>query len=143
MIYLKEKLLKDNIISENEYKYIDIERVEYFLNSKLGIEIKNCKTIEKEKPFCVKLNSKDIFDDSKDEEILVQGIIDLYAIKDDDTVLLMDYKTDFIKPNEEDILIKRYRKQLEIYKIALEKALGKKVDEVYIYSLCLNKCIML
>lgn len=143
LIYLKEKLLKDNIISENEYKYIDIERVEYFLNSKLGIEIKNCKTIEKEKPFCVKLNSKDIFDDSKDEEILVQGIIDLYAIKDDDTVLLMDYKTDFIKPNEEDILIKRYRKQLEIYKIALEKALGKKVDEVYIYSLCLNKCIML
>ena len=89
------------------------------------------------------MNAKDIFDNSKNEDILVQGIIDLYAIKNDDTILLMDYKTDFIRPNEENILIKRYSKQLEIYKMALEKALGKKVTEVYIYSLCLNKCIML
>ena len=143
LVSLKERLLKDNIISENEYKYIDIGKVEYFLNSKLGTEIKSCKIIEKEKPFCVKLNARDIFGSSKNEDILVQGIIDLYAIKNDDTILLLDYKTDFIRPNEEDILIKRYRKQLEIYKIALEKALGKKVTEVYIYSLCLNKCIML
>ena len=44
--------------------------------------------------------------------------------------------------NEND-LVQKYQKQLEIYKEALEKGLDKVVKEVYIYSLYLNKEIKL
>ena len=74
-------------------------------------------------------------------DILVQGIIDFYAIDDKDEIILVDYKTDFAL-NEEN-LIEKYKKQLEIYKMALEEGLDKKVSEVYIYSLFLDKEIKL
>ena len=74
-----------------------------------------------------------------EDKILVQGIIDLYYINKDDKIVLVDYKTDFIKQGEEQKLIEKYKKQLEIYKKALENSLNKKVDKVIIYSVCLNK----
>ena len=52
---------------------------------------------------------------------------------------LFDYKTDFVKKEEE--LVTRYQKQLEIYKRALQEAIGKNVDRVYIYSIHLQKMI--
>ena len=67
----------------------------------------------------------------------MQGIIDLYYINKEDELILVDYKTDYIKNDIE--LIGKYKIQLELYKKALEGALNKKVDRVYIYSTCLNK----
>ena len=87
-----------------------------------------------------KLKAKEIFSEAKDETILVQGIIDLYAILDN-KIILVDYKTDYI--TDEKIFIKKYSNQLRIYKKALEDALNKEVSEVYIYSLYLNKEILL
>ena len=39
------------------------------------------------------------------------------------------------------MLIEKYKKQLEIYKIALEQSLKRSVSKVALYSLYLNKLI--
>ena len=75
------------------------------------------------------------------ENILVQGIIDLYYINNNDELILLDYKTDNVKPGEEAVLISRHKDQLNLYKKALENGLNKKVDKVYIYSTTLGKQI--
>ena len=49
------------------------------------------------------------------------------------------YKTDYVEKGKENELIQKYKKQLELYKKALEQALGKKVKKVYIYSVYLGK----
>ena len=67
-----------------------------------------------------------------DENILVQGIIDLYYISEDNKLILIDYKTDYVKKPEE--LINKYKTQLSIYKKALENSLNRRVDETYIFS---------
>ena len=69
----------------------------------------------------------------------MQGIIDLYFINEFEELVLVDYKTDYVENSNENILKNKYKKQLEIYKKALEEALGRKVDKTYIYSLYLNK----
>ena len=112
------------------------------MNSSLAKKIQKAVLVEKEKAFCMKIQAKEIFEEAQDEEILVQGIIDLYAIDNDDKVILVDYKTDFVE-NDESELISKYKKQLEIYKKAIEQGLKKSVKEVYIYSLFLNKEILL
>ena len=89
----------------------------------------------------MKILAKDVFEQATDETILVQGIIDLYAILENGEILLLDYKTDFVENGNEDALIKKYSNQLRIYKQALEDSLDKNVNEVYIYSLWLNKAI--
>ena len=58
----------------------------------------------------------------------------------DGNIVLVDYKTDLV--NEEVDLINRYNVQLKIYKKALEEYLNKEVSKVFIYSLYLNKAII-
>ena len=112
-----------------------------YTKSDLWNELRLAKEICKEKPFYINISSKDIFNLDTSEDILVQGIIDLYYINSNDELILVDFKTDYIKSGEEDSLIKKYNKQLEIYRNALEQSLNKKVAHTYIYSVTLNKCI--
>lgn len=136
---LKQELITKKIISSEEGNYINLFKIQSFLNSSLAEKIRQAKIIEKEKAFCIKINAKEVFEEAEDETILVQGIIDLYAILEDGKILLVDYKTDFVESGGETALIKKYENQLKIYKTALEEALDKKVEDVYIYSLYLNK----
>ena len=95
----------------------------------------------KEQPFYINLKSKDIYDNDSDDNILVQGIIDLYYINQNNEIILVDYKTDRVNQGEENKLIEKYSKQLEIYTKALSQALCKNVDKKFIYSVHLNKLI--
>ena len=67
---------------------------------------------------------------------MVQGIIDAYFVEEGELVVV-DYKTDYVKAPEE--LISRYRAQLEHYSKALEQLTGKQVKERKIYSFALHQ----
>ena len=69
---------------------------------------------------------------------MVQGVIDLYIIKNSE-ITLIDYKTDRVSDMEE--LARRYKVQLDLYKQSIEEGLDLKVKNSYIYSLTLNKYI--
>ena len=131
------------IITKKEAECIDINKIMNFIKSNIWQEIKNAKEVYREKPFYINIKAKEIYDVETEENILVQGIIDLYYITKKDEIVLVDYKTDYVENKNEEILKEKYRNQLEIYKRALESALNKKVDKVYIYSTFLNKEISL
>ncbi|MGN1299010.1 MAG: helicase-exonuclease AddAB subunit AddA, partial [Candidatus Scatovivens sp.] len=134
---LINNLVMTNQIRKEEVKFIDKNKILKFLNSNLGRQIKNANKVYKEVPFCTKINAKKYFDASDDEYILVQGIIDLYFIDNNENIIIVDYKTDF-EFNEEN-LKNKYKNQLELYAIALEKNFNKKIYKKYLYSLFLNK----
>ena len=99
--------------------------------------MKNSKEVQREKPFYINIPIKEIYKQELEGDILVQGVIDLYFIDEQDKLVLVDYKTDYVDDEKE--LIKKYKIQLQIYKNALEQALERKVDEVKIYSTWRNK----
>ncbi|MBR3697449.1 MAG: helicase-exonuclease AddAB subunit AddA [Clostridia bacterium] len=136
---LIEEMISKSIITREEANSIQITKILEFLKTDFAKKIKNSKLIQKEKPFCTKILAKEIFENAKDETVLVQGIIDLYFIDEENNLILVDYKTDFVEPGYEDELIIKYKKQLEIYKKALEEGTQKKVYKTYIYSIYLNK----
>lgn len=77
-----------------------------------------------------------------DDLQLVQGVIDLY-FEEEDGIVLVDFKTDFVKPKDgEELLKKRYGVQLALYAQALEGALGKPVKAKYLYSFSLQKEVL-
>ena len=67
----------------------------------------------------------------------------MYFVDKNDKLILLDYKTDFAKPGDEEILIERHKPQLMLYKEALENGLNRKVDKVLIYSTSLAKEIII
>ena len=93
------------------------------------------KELYTEQPFVMGRPADEIEHDGSNTMVLIQGIIDAFFIEKDGIVLI-DYKTDRVKTKEE--LIRRYRKQLELYQEALEQNLGKKVKEKIIYSFALG-----
>jgi ATP-dependent helicase/nuclease subunit A len=150
--YSKEDLEKfiysfvaNNTITSLQAEVINRNSILKFLSSDIATELRYAKVVEREKTFCTKIKAKEIFKDIEnldyEDYVLVQGIIDLFYETQDEKWVLVDYKTDYVEQGDEDILVNKYRKQVEIYKKALEDEIGVKVSNVYIYSLYLNKKI--
>lgn len=134
---LIQKLIYLNIVTEKQSQYIDKKRLLEFTKTELFKEIQNAKEIYKEQPFHMS-----VIDENTKESILIQGIIDLYYINQNNEIVLVDYKTDYVEKNNEQELIEKYKPQVKIYKKAIEEALNKNVEKVYIYSVYLNKEIL-
>ena len=85
----------------------------------------------KEQPFLSTFTANELYGVDSLAEILIQGIIDLMAVKENE-VILVDYKT---SDHDATRLKKEYKTQLLLYKKAIEKGLKLTVKEVYILSL--------
>lgn len=137
-----EELFQNGLISEEQKKLVSLKGLLAFFESRVGKEVllaSREKKLVKEQPFVMGILPREagIEMDSEDR-ILVQGIIDVFYETNDGLVLL-DYKTDAVKSAEE--LIKRYKKQMELYKDAIERIYEKKVCNVYLYSFALKEVI--
>ncbi len=127
-----EKMIEGLNISNDEKEELKNKKelFENYIKSELYKELENAKEVHKETPFYMEINN-----------VLIQGVIDLYYISEDNKLILIDYKTDK-NVNKED-LTNKYKNQLELYKEALEKALCRKVEKMCIYSTFLNDVITL
>lgn len=146
LIKVKElinSLEEKQIITKIEAENINPFKILEFTKSDIWRELKTAKLIEREKPFYLNIPAKIIYNEEIEETILVQGIIDLYYVNENDELILVDYKTDYIEKNKEYELVNKYKKQLELYQKALEKSFNKRVDKKYIYSTCLGEAIEL
>ena len=132
-------LVNKEIILPKEAESVNYNKILAFLSSNVWKEMQTAKVVEQEKAFYLNLKANEIYQNDAEDEILVQGIIDLYYITNNDELVLVDYKTDYVENNNEQSLEDKYNIQLEIYKKALEESLNRKVDKVYIYSTWLNK----
>ncbi len=133
---LINNLLENEIISEVEAQAIDRKLIYSYTQSELFKNLKNAKEIHKEQPFYINIPATEIFEEAQKENskknILVQGIIDLYYIDEYDRINLVDFKTDYVPKGKEKEVAEKYKIQIEIYKKALEQALGKKVTKAQI-----------
>ena len=133
-------LVEKEIITQNEADAIDVNLIYQYTKSQLFEELRQAKEVHKEQPFYINIPAKDVVSEAGNSKknILVQGIIDLYYIDKNDNLVLIDFKTDYIsqEPNAKEKILDKYKVQLEIYKTALEQALGRKVNKT---ALCLVK----
>lgn len=73
-----------------------------------------------------------------EQKVLVQGIIDLLAVKGDDAIIL-DYK--FTSLKNDDDLVKRYKRQMFFYAYAVENVLKKRVKEVWLVNIYAGRAV--
>ena len=123
-----EALLKEKL-TEEEQSAVTLDRVKDILSSPIFEKLKGYK-LYKEHPFIVTV-PPEMAGESGDEEVLVQGVIDLLAIKGDNAVIV-DYKHSH---KGREALKATYKKQLELYSYAVEKATGKRVEGLIIFNI--------
>ena len=141
--YLLEELKQKEIITDKQKNAIPKDQILKFTRSKLFKEIREAEKVYKEQPFYISLPVNEIYDSQSKEDILIQGIIDLYYILPNGEIVLVDYKTDYVPEYDEEYLKDKYKAQLALYKRAIEQASSKKVSKTFIYSTYLSKEIKL
>ena len=116
--------------------------------------LKNAKKSYREQRFNILLpashftQNEDFRSAIEQEEILVQGVIDLFFESENGSIILCDYKTDYLTPDElqnEALVVEkmkaRHGKQLEYYAMAIERFVGKRPDKILIYSLPFGEAV--
>ena len=128
-----EKSMADVLIYE---KFVEFAKSDIFLRMK---KAKSEGKLSREAKFVIGIPACDIIEKyNTDEKIVVQGIIDAY-FKEDNQIVIVDYKTDYVENLQE--LCDKYKIQLEYYANAVEKLTGIKVKEKIIYSVHLSESI--
>lgn len=143
-------LFEGEFLLNEELKAINPHKILNFFKSNLGKKIlklnERGEKIYREVPFYTEISSlevdKTLDNKYKDEKIRLQGIIDCFFEYDGELILL-DYKTDYVKMGAEEEFKDKYKKQLDYYSDAIFKMTGKKVTYKYLYSFSLEKEIQL
>ena len=111
-----------------------------FLQSPLAARMREAKTLLREYDFITAVPAKFVDDTLPEtfahQPVLVQGIADAVLVNGD-TAEIVDYKTDRGKTPEQ--LLQAYAKQLLLYRAAVEKRLGVRVERCTIYSFSLGR----
>ena len=103
-----------------------------FKNIQILKPFTKCGDVFKEQEFVMKDTLKNLIKKSVvNDEILVQGVVDLFVINGEKAVLI-DYK--YSSSNKFN-LINRYKTQLILYKNAIEKGLNKKIEKMFLLNL--------
>lgn len=124
-----DKMLLDNIISIKERESVDEELIVKVLNLPIIKSVANKKQL-KEQEFLLRAPLSDLIDGEIDDEVLLQGVIDLLIL--DDIPIIIDYK---YSGANADILRARYKKQLDLYGLAVKKILNTQKVKKYLLSL--------
>ena len=147
-VQLKE-LVDRELLSKEEYKVISPYKVKKFFISKLGERMLSAHNrgdiVYRELPFYTEIDvhriDPDLPKDVEGDKVRLQGVIDSFFYEDNE-VILLDYKTDYVEQGNEEELINKYRMQIQYYKEALEKITKTKIKECYLYSFYLEKEII-
>ena len=133
---------------------VNVCQLETFFFGKLFARIKNAKRVYREQRFNIFLPAANFTEDKEkaallqNETIAVQGVIDLFFEEKDGSIVLCDYKTDYLTREEMAApplaaakLRARHAQQLTYYAMAIEAMLGRTPREVLIYSLPLGDTV--
>lgn len=131
-----KKLIDNGLISSEELDEINLERIGDAINGGAFNGLKD-KKLYREKRFLVNLPASEVLGVDSKEEILLQGTIDLLAVGENEAMVI-DYKYSSASPEK---IKERYSKQLNLYALAVEKVLGKKVVSKTVINLISGQTI--
>lgn len=136
--FLRERV-EERRLSQEYFDAVRAEKICEFIRAEIGYRIWKAERSGKlwrEQPFFLTVPATRLKAEFPEtENVLIQGIIDLY-FEEDGKIVLLDYKTDRVASLEE--LWNRYETQIEYYQEALERLTGKDVKEKILYSFSLG-----
>lgn len=139
-------MVENKIIEKNAVDVVNKKWIFNYIKNPLFKDIQDAmkrNKLYKEKAINYLIDLNEVYPevDKGVEKTMVVGIIDLFYEKEDKSLVLIDYKTDYVPSMNTDIIVERYNVQLEVYKKAMEEISGKVVSEVYLYLFSIGRYV--
>lgn len=139
-------LVNRGVLPPDQAKLVRVLDIVRFLRSDLGQRVMRAarqRALWREVPFTAGFSVTELYPElagrvPENEIIVVQGIIDCLLVSEGGLVLI-DYKTDRVSPDDISGAIDKYRIQLELYARAIERTLCRPVTEKCLYFFSLGR----
>lgn len=126
------RLYEQKFITQKQYECVSPQKIHSFINSEIGDRLQKSQEVVREFKFSLLANASEFYDTTGQEKVLLQGVIDCFFIEND-KIILIDYKTDFVNASNIDEVSQTHKIQFDIYQRAIEEIFDKKVSEKYLY----------
>ena len=137
-----EKLKDRGFLTEQQLEAVDFEMLMAFFNSPMGQKLRSGVQYIREFKFSI-LDEGSRYDPVlQEEQVLLQGVVDC-AILEQDGIIVLDFKTDYVTEATLSETIERYRTQVAVYANALQRIYEMPVKESYLYFFRLKQLIKL
>lgn len=137
-----KRLESANLLTPEQGEMVAARRVVEFFRSPMGVALSAHRNVLREFKFSVLVDAKKYYPDVKDEQILLQGVIDC-AMIDEDGITVIDFKTDRVTEDTLPAVTQRYSQQVQAYKEALEKMYELPVKNACLYFFSIGKLVYL
>lgn len=117
-------------IKNTDFDSVDYNKIR-LAHEKLSNLTIGAINIKKEAQFMMFVPYCDVVQSDIQDKVLIQGVVDL-LIEKENSVVLVDYKFSSLPAK---VLKEKYKEQLKLYKLAIEEAFKKPVENMFIYSI--------
>ncbi len=135
-----DALVARNILTKEERACVSQKDIAACLESdimQIAREAERNGGCHREQSFMMYKKASEVSDGfTSDDKVLVQGVIDLFI--NGDKKIIVDFKTSSLNDEK---TVEKYKKQLYLYKSAVESATNAKIDEILLYSFATGKTL--
>lgn len=134
------------LITEQQAQACDPHKVLRFFQSPLGEQVRRAKQVWREEKFTLLLPASQLdgrWKAAGEHTTMLQGVIDCFFLDEAGQAVLLDFKTDRVRPGEQPLLQQRYGMQLEAYARAIQEIYGLSVARRYLYLFHLEQAVEL
>lgn len=129
------RMVAEGSLTAEETEQVDLSAVVRCLKSPLMQKARE-STCYREKSFLMYVPAAEVGQGGSKDKVLVQGVIDLLI--DGDERVIVDFKNSLLQNAE---ALEKYKKQLKLYKKAVESSFLGKVDKILLYSFKTGKIV--
>lgn len=130
-----DALVEQGILSDDERRAVSVQKIVNCLDTDVMRYASENKCV-REQSFMLLLPAADIGVSGATDDVLVQGVIDLWVRGERN--IIVDYK---LSGASAETLIAKYSAQLKLYRTAVERITGQRVDGLYILSINSGKVV--
>ena len=134
------RLTKEQYITSEQERAVDCESLFAFFDSPLGKKIRSANNVLREYKFSVLDDAQNYYPAGNDEQILLQGVVDL-ALIEEDGIIVLDFKTDYVTEKSLSLVAEGYKAQVSAYANALTRIYQIPIKAAYLYFFTLNKLV--
>jgi len=133
-------MAQERLISPEQAEMVDCEKIAAFFETTLGKKLQGSEHVLREFKFSILEDAEKFYPDAKGEQILLQGIVDC-ALIEEDTITVLDFKTDYVTEDTLPLIMEKYRLQVLAYSNALARIYQMPVQRACLYFFALNRFV--
>ncbi len=135
-----DRMVREQLIAPEQAELVDCEKLLAFFRTPLGEKLQREKQVLREFKFSLLCDASKFYPDAEGERVLMQGVVDC-AIVEDDGIIVIDFKTDYVTEETLPAVAQRYTAQVSTYAEALERIYKKPVKSAVLYFFAMNRFV--